>query len=75
MVSEGLVPLTRVEIQSFGSYTKCIEDKSQSPYNMIEYSSMKKFSYEDYLETSVMKLLSYIVVVDSWFGKGGEIFG
>lgn len=42
-----------------------IEDKSQSPYNIIEYSSIKKSKYDDYLTISMFKLLSYMVVVDA----------
>ena len=67
--------MARAWIQSFGPHTKCTEDKSQSPRNIIEFSSTEKFGCEDYLETSVINLLSYVVVVDFWFGEGGEIFG
>ena len=51
------------------------KDKSQPPRNIIEYCNSEKFSYDDYLEISAFKLLSFVIVVDVWLGEGGEIFG
>ena len=45
----------------------------QPPRNIIKYCNTKKFRYDDYLAISVFKLLSYVVVVDIWLSKSGEI--
>lgn len=49
------------------------KDKSKLPYNIIEWNIVKKFKYNDYLAIIMLKILSYIVMVDMWLGKNTRI--
>ncbi len=50
------------------------ESKTQLPHNIIEYSNLRKFKYDDYLTIFKFKLLLYVVRVNAWLDEHCRFF-